>query len=243
VTGRLLVVQFQKLSPRTRAIVQTCLYGLAAGAVAAAFQLAIRWIYGSTIVRLSHEPLRFFLFGSFLVMIGASLFSGFLMNSCCQEAAGSGIPQLKIAFWKDFGFVPWRAVWVKFIAGAVAIGGGSSLGREGPSVYVAGGLASNLAGLLGDAKQRRRSAAAAGAAAGLAAAFNAPLAAFTFVLEEIIGDLNSRYLGSVVAASVLGALVVHGLIGGQPAFKLATIDAPGWQSYALMGWRASSFRN
>jgi CIC family chloride channel protein len=234
VTGRLLVDQFQKLSPRTRAVVQTCLYGLAAGAIAAAFQLAISWIYNSTIVRLSQEPVRIFLSGSFVVMIGTSLVSGFLMNSYCQEAAGSGIPQLKIAFWKDFGFVSWRAVWVKFIAGALAIGGGSSLGREGPSVYVAGGLASNLAGLLGDAKQRRRNAAATGAAAGLAAAFNAPLAAFTFVLEEIIGDLNSRFLGSVVAASVLGALVVHGLIGRQPAFKLATIDAPGWKAYLLI---------
>ena len=58
--------------------------------------------------------------------------------------------------------------------------GGESIGSES--------VASNLAGLAGEAKQNRRAAAAAGAAAGLAAAFNAPLAATTFVLEEIIGD-------------------------------------------------------
>jgi CIC family chloride channel protein len=228
-----LLEQFQKLTPRTRAIIQTCAYGLIAGTSAAAFQKSIAWLYRFTIVALSGKSLPAFIIGSFLVIIGTSLVSGFLMNSFCREAAGSGIPQFKVAFWKDFGFVPLKVVWVKFVAGALAIGGGSSLGREGPSVQIAGGLASNLAGVFGEAKQRRRAAAAAGAAAGLAAAFNAPLAGFTFVLEEIIGDLNSRFLGSVVAASVIGALVVHGLISNQPAFKLAAIEAPGWQTYLL----------
>ena len=116
--------------------------------------------------------------------------------------------------------------WVKFLAGAVSIGGGSSMGREGPSVQLAGTISSNLAGLAGEAKQNRRAAAAAGAAAGLAAAFNAPLAAMAFVLEEIIGDLNSRLLGTVVLASVLGALAVHGIIGRQPAFTLTGVDTP-----------------
>ena len=87
-------------------------------------------------------------------------------------------------------------------------------------MQLAGAVASNLAGLAGEAKQNRRAAAAAGAAAGLAAAFNTPLAATTFVLEEIIGDLNSRLLGGVLLASVLGALVVHGVIGKQPSFTL-----------------------
>jgi CIC family chloride channel protein len=124
-------------------------------------------------------------------------------------------------------------VWVKFLAGVLSIGGGCSLGREGPSVQLAGGVASNLAGLLGEAKQRRRMAAAAGAAAGLAAAFNTPLAAVTFVLEEIIADLNSNLLGSVLLASVIGALVVHGLVGKQPAFTLSSVEAPGWLVYLL----------
>jgi CIC family chloride channel protein len=67
----------------------------------------------------------------------------------------------------------------------------------------------------------------------LAAAFNTPLAATTFVLEEIIGDLNSRFLGGVLLASVLGALVVHGIIGKQPSFSLRGADAPSWIGYAL----------
>lgn len=73
-------------------------------------------------------------------------------------------------------------------------------------MQIGSNLASSLAGLLGVSKQNRRAASAAGAVAGLAAAFNAPLASVAFVLEEIIGDLNSRSLGPVLLASVVGAL-------------------------------------
>jgi CIC family chloride channel protein len=185
------------------------------------------------LVRLSHQSMTTFLIGSFAVIVTSSLLVGWLLSSFCREAAGSGIPQLKLAFWKEFGTLPWRVAWVKFLAGILSIGGGSSLGREGPSVQLAGAVASNLSGLAGTAKQKRRASAAAGASAGLAAAFNTPLAATTFVLEEIIGDLNSRFLGGVLLAAVLGALVVHGVIGRQPSFTLREVDTPTWLGYAL----------
>jgi chloride channel protein, CIC family len=224
----------RKLPQRTRAIMATCIYGLAAGGAAVAFQRGINFLFNATYGNLAHESTPVFLAGTFCVIMGTALVVGFLLNSFCREAAGSGIPQLKLAFWKDFGYVPWRVVWVKFVAGIVSIGGGSSLGREGPSVHFAGGLASDIAGLMGVAKQNRRNAAAAGAAAGLAAAFNTPIAAVTFVLEEIIEDLNSRFLGSVLLASVIGALVVHGLIGKQPAFTLANnVEPSSWWVYGL----------
>lgn len=223
----------QRLPDRGRAVLISCVYGLAAGAAASIFQLGINWLFRLGFVQSSHHSKMFFLFSSLVIIVGSSLLVGWLLNAYCKEAAGSGIPQLKLAFWKDFGFLPWRVVWVKFVAGIVSVGGGSSLGREGPSVQLAGALASNLAGVTGEAKQNRRPAAAAGAAAGLAAAFNTPLAATTFVLEEIIGDLNSRLLGAVLLASVLGALVVHGIIGKQPAFALTGVESPTWFGYLL----------
>lgn len=223
----------QKLPGQTRAVGKTCLYGLAAGAATVAFQIGMNWLYRLGLVRLSHQSMTTFLIGSFAVIVTSSLLVGWLLSSFCREAAGSGIPQLKLAFWKEFGTVPWRVAWVKFAAGILSIGGGSSLGREGPSVQLAGAVASNLSGLAGTAKQKRRAAAAAGASAGLAAAFNTPLAATTFVLEEIIGDLNSRLLGGVLLAAVLGALVVHGVIGRQPSFTLKEVDTPTWLGYAL----------
>jgi CIC family chloride channel protein len=223
-----------KLPERPRAICKTCAYGFVAGLVAVAFQLAMNGCFHAGIVRLSHGSFPLFLWGSLGLILGTSLISGWLLNSYCAEAAGSGIPQLKAAFWKDFGFVPFRVLWVKFIAATLQIGGGSSLGREGPSVQLAGAGASLLAGMVGEPKQKRRLAAATGAAAGLAAAFNTPLAGVTFVLEELIGDLNSRLLGSVLLGAMLGALVAHGIIGPQPSFSLAAIGEPTWRSYLLV---------
>jgi CIC family chloride channel protein len=185
-------------------------------------------------MRFAHWGALNFAWASFCVIVGTSLISGFLLNRFAPEAAGSGIPQLKLAFWKDFGYVPWRVAWVKFIAGILAVGGGSSLGREGPSVQLAGAITSNLSGLLGSAKTGRRRASAAGAAAGLAATFNTPLASIAFVLEEILGDLNSSLLGGVVVAAVLGAFAVHAFLGTHPAFALPTVEADTWNGRLLV---------
>ena len=229
-----------KIPVTARPILLTTAYGLCGGAAAVIFEVAINLIYNGTFLRfaglvkaekLSHAG---FLGLTFVVLVVTSLIAGYLLSAFCPEAAGSGIPQLKLAFWKDFGYVPIRVAWVKFIAGALTVGGGASLGREGPTVQLAGGLSSQLAGRLGVAKNGRRLAAAAGAAAGLAAAFNAPLASITFVLEEIVEDLNSRMLGSILYAAVLGALVVQAFLSNRPAFDLPQIaEVPTWRGYLL----------
>lgn len=229
-----MVEWLSKLQERPRTILKTCAYGLVAGLVAVAFQLALNACYRAGIARLAQNSPALFLWGSLGLVLGTSLVSGWLLNSFCTDAAGSGIPQLKAAFWKNLGYVPFRVLWVKFIAATLQIGGGGSLGREGPSVQLAGAAGSLLAGVAGEPKQRRRLAAATGAAAGLAAAFNTPLAGVTFVLEELIGDLNSRLLGSVLLGAMLGALVAHGIIGPQPSFALAAIGEPSWHSYLLV---------
>ena len=222
----------QKLPGQSRPIFLTCVYGLGAGLAAVAFQAAMNGLYRLSLVDLSHQSRTVFLIGSFGVIVTTSLLVGYLLNSYCRAASGSGIPQLKVAFWKDFGVVPWRVVWVKFVAGVLSIGGGCSLGREGPSVQLAGGVASNLAGILGEPKQSRRLAAAAGAGAGLAAAFNTPLAAVVFVLEEIIGDLNSRLLGSVLLA------FGHRRVGGSWVdWQAACVCARGRWVGGLVGLR------
>lgn len=234
------LLYLRRFPENTRSIVLTCIYGLGAGLAAVLFLKLMNGLYASTYGSLAHASIPRFLGGTFLVITVSSLIVGYLLNQFSPESAGSGIPQLKKAFWKDLGYVPWRTVWVKFVAGIVSIGGGASLGREGPSVQVGGGVASNLAALLGEAKQNRRLAAAAGAAAGLAAAFNTPLAATTFVLEEIVGDMNSRLLGSVILSAVIGAFVTFGLIGRQPAFLLPSVDSPSWPMYLVVPFVAAA---
>jgi len=231
----------QRLPDGSRFVACIIIYGLAASLVAVAFEEVINWVYEAVYV-LPSQPssayFHWFPWISLAVISAVSILSGWMLSTFCPEAAGSGIPQLKLAFWKDFGHTPARIAWVKFIAAGLGIGGGLSLGREGPSVQLGGNVASTIAGWLGIAKQNKRAAAAAGAAAGLAAAFNAPLAAVAFVLEEILEDLNSRLLGPVLLASVIGAFVVHAFMGAQPAFDLPRIDEPTWRAYALMPFSA-----
>ncbi len=225
----------QRLPERSRFVASIALYGLTASLAAVAFQVAINWIFWATFIYPSVRlPPQWFPWISLGVISVVSIIAGWLLTSFCPEAAGSGIPQLKLAFWKDFGHTPRRIAWVKFVASGLSIGGGQSLGREGPSVQLGGNIASTVGGLLGVAKQNKRAAAAAGAAAGLAAAFNAPLASVAFVLEEILEDLNSRLLGPVLLAAVIGAFVVHAFLGAQPAFNLPQINEPTWRAYALM---------
>lgn len=228
-----------KLPPRTRLYVATALYGLAGGGVAVAFHTVIHEIYGHTFEAWAKDAPDTFIWRTLGLMLGTSLIAGWLVNKRCPEAAGSGIPQLKLAFWKEFGWTSPRIMWVKFVAGALSIGGGMSLGREGPSVQLAGALSSKIATHLGLVKMKHRMPAVAGAAAGLAAAFNTPLAAVTFVLEEIIGDLNSRFLGNILMASVVGALVAHGLLGADPAFDMNIPNESGWIVYLLTPWVAA----
>ncbi|MDH4196909.1 MAG: chloride channel protein, partial [Candidatus Aminicenantes bacterium] len=174
-----------RLPENVRSAVQTAGLGLAAGLAAVAFLFLTDFLFSRTFLAFAGKPWPRFALASFLVIMGSTLVVVILLRFVAPEAAGSGIPQLKAAYWKEMGYVRPQAVLVKFAAGVLSIGGGNSLGREGPSVHVGGGLASIVAGWFGVPRRERRGAAAVGAAAGLAAAFNTPLAAITFVIEEI----------------------------------------------------------
>jgi chloride channel protein, CIC family len=215
----------RKLPIDLRIYVLPFIYGLFGGLAAVAFQKGASAIFSIHWEKPSQQlsPITFACFSLATILL-ASIIAGLILTFVSPDAAGSGIPQAKVAFWRDFGFMPMRVVFAKFFAGAISIGGGCSLGREGPTVHIAGALASNIAGWLGVAKQGRRPALLSGAAAGLAAAFNTPLSAITFVLEEIIEDLNNRgFLAQVLIASVTATFVSHTFLGDDPAFVIPSI--------------------
>jgi CIC family chloride channel protein len=214
--------------------ITTGIISLAAALSAVAFLFLTNFIFSKTYLIFVTKSKSYFVLASFLLISSTSLLVGYLLNVISPEAAGSGIPQIKTAYWKELGYMKWKNVLVKFFGGALSIGGGNSLGREGPSVFIGSGVASNLDGIMGRPRQKRQGAAIIGAAAGLAAAFNTPIAAITFAIEEILGDLNSRYLGRVVLSSVVGAFVVYAILGRQPAFALPSVDNVSWIHYLLV---------
>ena len=173
-----------------------------------------------------------------LIPAGGALAAAILLRYFAPDARGSGIPQTKIAYVANNGYIPVRTWLGKFLIGALNIGSGSSLGREGPTVQICGGLASSIGRMFSMRRERVQALVPVGAAAGLAAAFNTPIAAVTFTLEELVGDLNARVLGSIVLASVSAAVVARALLGDHPTFSVPhySLGSP-WELflYAVVG--------
>jgi len=173
----------------------TIVVGVLAGLAAVLFTVAIdrvtRLLFGldPTGVRL------------FLVPILVSLLTGILLAHVFPDVRGSGVPQTEAAYHLRDGLIPGRVPLGKFLTGVLCIASGHSMGREGPSVQIGAGLASVVGQWVSLPPKRIRDLVPVGAAGALAAAFNTPVAAVLFALEEIIGDMNASLLGSTVVAS------------------------------------------
>ncbi len=155
-----------------------------------------------------------------LVPIGGSLAMGYLLYRYFPNARGSGVPQTKAALFARDGFISLRTVLGKFGCTAATLASGIPLGREGPSVQVGAGIASVLGRALGLRPEKIKALVPVGASAAIAAAFNTPMAAVVFSLEEVMGDLNAPVLGSVVMASATSWMVLRLLLGNNPLFHV-----------------------
>lgn len=149
-----------------------------------------------------------------------SLVTGYLLARFFHDARGSGVPQTEAAYHLHQGVIPGRVAFGKFLTGALCVGSGHSMGREGPSVQIGAGIASVLGRWLRLSPARVQSLVPIGAAAALSAAFNTPVAAVLFALEEIIGDMNAALIGSTVVASVTAVIVERSILGNEPLFRV-----------------------
>jgi len=173
-----------------------------------------------------------------LVPALGSLSTGYLLWRYFPNARGSGIPQTKFAIFINDGRIRFRTVVGKFFCCSASLASGIALGREGPSVQVGAGLASVVARNLGLDPKGVKALVPAGCAAALAAAFNTPIAAVLFTLEEIMGDLNAAVLGSVVLSSATSWMVLHLVLGDDPLFHVAgyrLVHTGEFGVYAVLG--------
>ena len=152
-------------------------------------------------------------------VVGA-LATGYLLYRYFPNARGSGIPQTKTALFAGNGTITLQTVVGKFGCSSASLASGIALGREGPSVHIGAGIASVLARWLGLKPEKVKSLLPVGAAAALAAAFNTPIAAVLFSLEEVMGDLHAPLLGSVVLSSATSWMVLHLVLGDEPLFHV-----------------------
>lgn len=173
-----------------------------------------------------------------LFPVAGSLGIGYLLYRYFPNARGSGVPQTKAALFAREGRITLRTVLGKFFCTSATLASGIPLGREGPSVQVGAGIASVLGRVLGLRSEQVKNLIPVGAAAAIAAAFNTPLAAVVFSLEEIVGDLHAPVIGAVVLASATSWMVLRVSLGNHPLFKVPQyqlVNPAEFAVYALLG--------
>jgi CIC family chloride channel protein len=190
--------------------------GIFSGLAVVCFRLAIEWSSLALLGPLPHA--------GELRLLGAPLIVGLLVAILVRHifpaVRGSGVNQTKAALYIYNGYIPLRSAVGKFICCALAIGSGQSLGPEDPSLQIGASIASALGRRLQLSRERLRLLAPVGAAAGLAAAFNAPISAVLFVIEEVIGRWSAGILGAVVLSAVASVVIVRFFLGAEALFRI-----------------------
>jgi len=236
----------RKLQPRNESqhlFALTLVVGVVCGLVAVAFHLALRAAEKLLIERALHAPGWSWMVWTVVTPTLGGLAAGAALTWIVPGARGSGIPQVKQAFAIEGGRIRFRDAFGKFILAVLQIGSGASLGREGPTVQICAGAASALARATSLPPRNMRRLTPVGVAAGIAAAFNAPIAAVTFTIEEIVGALDHTVLSGVVVAAALAAVIERSILGVHPVIEVAQVyglDHPSSLAlFALLGVTAA----
>src|SRR5579875_1040259 len=207
--------------------------GVISGLLVVSFRMAIEWLrvllLGSSPGPGQHRLL--------IVPALAGIIIAVLTRYVFKDVRGSGINQTKAALYIHNGYISSRTVIGKFLLSALAIGSGHSLGPEDPSLQIGAGVASLISRRVGMSKAKLRIFAPIGAAAGLAAAFNAPISAILFVIEEVIGQWSAAVLGSIVLSAVSSVVVARSFWGAEPMFRIPTVTFTSRElfAYAVLG--------
>lgn len=208
--------------------------GVMAGLAVVCFRCSIAWVHAHLMGVVAHPSVP----RLFLTPVLCGLVIAVLVIHFFPQARGNGVNQTRSALYISNGYIPLRNAVGKFFLAALSIGSGFSLGPEDPSLQVGACLASATGRWVGFSRHRRRLLAPVGAAAGLAAAFNAPVSAVLYVIEEVIGRWSAGILGSVVLAAVSSVVVMRSFMGSQPLFKIPSVqmDRPSeLLAYAVLG--------
>jgi CIC family chloride channel protein len=226
---------------RQRLLALTIVSGALCGLAAVAFHITAGWLEALWIEPATHAPGHWWIWLTILTPALGGAVAGLGLVYLVPAAAGSGIPQVKVAYFTRFGSISFKETVGKFLLCAIQLGSGASLGVEGPTVHICSGVSSMLARAARLSPENRRRMTSVGMAAGIAAAFNAPIAAVTFTLEELIGSLDQTMLAGVIVAAALAAVVEHSTpgFGSAPLFHIQRTYTLGSASslvwYALLG--------
>lgn len=203
-------------SETQRFLALSILIGVFAGLLITCFHIAIdlvSWVALGT-------PVGSNALATVLVPTLGALISGLLIVRLFPSARGSGVNYTKTAIYISDGRMPFSGVVGKFAACTLSIGSGNALGPEDPALQMGAGLASTLGRAFRLGREHMRMIAPVGAAAGIAAAFNTPITAVLFVIEEVLAGWNAGVLGSIVLSAVAAVVVLRSFLGDEPLFHV-----------------------
>jgi len=208
--------------------------GIIAGLLVVCFRISIEWLHLALMGKeQAPHDWRFLVVPT---VFGAVI--AVLMEFVFPAARGSGLNQTKAAMYIHDGYISLRTMFGKLIGSALALGSGFSLGPEDPSLQIGAAISSTVSRKFGLSAANLRLFAPVGAAAGLAAAFNAPITALLFVIEEVVGNWNASVLGSIVLAAISGDAVSRWYFGDAPMFQVPVLvmrDPRELITYAVLG--------
>ena len=166
---------------------------------------------------------------------------GLLVWKVVPEVSGGGVVTTLEALAIRGGKMRRRVPAWGVVANSLALGTGTSGGREGPILLIGGAIGSAVSRLVPLDEDRTRSLVAAGAAAGIGATFNAPIGGMLFAIELLLGGIRrAGSLQAVVVASVVSAVTARTLVGESlPLFNASSGLGLGEPTelllYALLG--------
>ncbi|MGH2883642.1 MAG: chloride channel protein [Solirubrobacteraceae bacterium] len=208
-------------------IAMALVVGAAAGLGAAAFRELIylfTWLFTGreTFGQQGHaDSLHLPFLGVWFVLVVpviAGLIYGPLIQRFAREARGHGVPEVMLAVAENGGRIRPPVTIVKALASALCIGGGGSVGREGPIVQIGSALASTLGQLVRMSEGRLRVIVACGAAGGIAATFNAPVTGMFFGFEIVLKEFSLDALAATILSAVTADVISRAFFGGAPFF-------------------------
>ncbi|HWZ63884.1 MAG TPA: chloride channel protein [Steroidobacteraceae bacterium] len=166
-------------------------------------------------------------------VLGAVLVT-FLVTNFAPEAKGHGVPEVMDAIYYKGGVIRPVVALVKSLASAIAIGSGSSVGREGPIIQIGSALGSTLGQIIRMPAGQRISLVAAGAGAGIAATFNTPIGGVMFAIELMMPEVSGETFLPVAIATGTATFVGRWFLGDAPAFRVPPLQAMAVDSSALL---------
>lgn len=208
------------ISDTQRFLLLALLIGVFSGLLVVLFHMCIDFTSWASLGALSGR----YRLGRLLSPALGAVVAVFVVRVIFPLARGSGVNQTKIAIYSSEGYVSSSTILGKFLACAISIGSGNSLGPEDPSLQMGAGVASRLGRLFHLPRNNMRLIAPVGAAAGIAAAFNTPISGVLFVMEEVLADWSANAVGSIVLAAVSAVVTMRAFLGDQPLFRIPTFS-------------------